>query len=400
MNFMDFIANAGVAYNSADQTIQKNQQAQLELERARRRDETERIQLEELRRNQELQGRMRELAATMGTTPAQPQKDLNIPLPYQVDDEGNQLPPATRTVAPVAGRPDQYKLYRDQATMLRAAGKFDEADGMDKRAKIFEQEGLLDLARDLHAGKDPATTIRNYSSRGTDAIPDDAKYDPKTGRLTYTRNGVPTEFNAIRHLTESGALKKPNVQAVPQGSKLMNLDTGETVADNPKPTDNWQEKEALKLKNQKELKTFEAELAEKKGKKNATALIQNIEYLAPMYGDDKRKVFEMLELNAKGKTPEQFERDLVRDLLKTELNAKPDEVITKARDITKSLYATQTNTAPGAKPPQGPELLNSVPATSAGQPPAKIGNHTFSGKYTARGKPLYQDAQGNLFVGD
>jgi hypothetical protein len=231
-NWMNVLGDIGTVWGAAEQTNRqaaeadlRHQQQQIALETNRRNAEAAQMQLEEAKRVNERNKMVRDVMSGMGVTPDQPA--FEVPLPNQLpnDDEGNAMPQATRTVSSVKGRPDLQRGYSEASKRLMQAGDWEGAQDFQKRAELYKQEGLLDLAKDLQSGRDHREAIREYNARGADRIDENtSQFDGKT--LLINKNGQNIPFNPDQFLRRYGGQKADQYDI--KDGVLLNKTTGDT----------------------------------------------------------------------------------------------------------------------------------------------------------------------------
>lgn len=377
MSILDVIGDIGTVYgaiNAADQQRQDReyqlaQRAQAEA-RAKIQAEMDQANLEDMRRKKQMSDRLRQVMSEGIMTDAQPAREINVPLPTQVDDEGNQMPAATRTAAAVPGRWNQIETAKKAARVAQEAGDWKTADEFEKRAKVFREEGLQELASDLMGGRDPVEAVRDFNSKGIYKINEGAaQFDPATKTLRYTdEQGQRIQFDPRAFLKN-----QPKDTVLSEGQILTR--DGQVIASNPR---NRSAEEDAKLERQKKLEEYKFQLKARqdKGDPKATAEIQNINFIAQnLFGGDVAKAIEY-KMSANGKTRTAVVRDMMA-LVKDDFNlTTPEAKLKKAEEMADALISRDSGSRAGVKatatPPKATTKTPQATATDGGQKYEKI----------------------------
>lgn len=347
MSWLDVIGDIGTVWDATSRANQAREDRDYQIakrqqdeERAKIQAEMDRANMDEFKRQQELEKRIREVMSSGTMTEAQPARPA---MPAQTVSDLDTPPdmqwaPGRAAMAEVPGRVNQIELARKAARVAQEGGDWKRADEFNQRAKLYKQEGLTDLASDLMGGRDPAEAIRDFNSKGIFRISEDnAEVDPNTKTLRYRdANGRPIEFNPQAFLG-----KMPKDQVLSEGQILTR--DGKVIASNPRNRTGEMDE---KLKRDKELEQFKANLKAKadRGDQKATAEIQNLTFIAEQrFGGDISKAID-LKFAAQDKSRTQVVRDMLQ-LVKDDFTLDtPDKKLAAAEKLADSLMGRETNT--------------------------------------------------------
>lgn len=305
MGWLQTLGDIGTVWDAtsrADQTREQRemdkQTKQAALDQQKRNAEIQTMQLEDARRQNESRGIVRNAMSKMGTLPDLPQYEQPVPQPVAFDDDGNAMPKASRTIAAVPGRPDVYGGYNEASRQLLATGDFEGADAVMKKAKLYKQEGLGELASDLAGGADPSEAVQRYNSRGIDKIdPQTVKFE--NGVLLGNRaNGKPFSLDPRRVLTDLGLVKSEAPLIVPEGGTAIDR-SGKVLARGEDRSARERAKADRDFENKKKEIEYKAKIEADYGQKG-TELMRNVEAISQWTGKPMSEAYAAMS-RAKGR---------------------------------------------------------------------------------------------------
>ena len=415
MSFWDGVASFGLGVQGfndyKDQEAERNYRAK---KRARD-EEVSALELERIRRDDDLAKKTREIAKKYGLNGDSqlPAVSQEIALPQlAVDDEGYPMPKATKTVD-LPAQANRGGMYDAMAQELEAAGKIGEAEKIRAALKAMETEGYTEIIKGVASGEDPALIAQRFNQKGRKRIVN-ADRD-EAGAVTFTyedgkaQRMTPDVANDLG--TKLGIFKKDTV-IIPEGATLAEQSTGRTLARGQPKQHNIDPLSPEGIKAKQEFETWKSNLAKKEG--GDPAKIREVRALADMaFGGDIEKAVEY----AYGVKDTDRTSQVMRmmSILKSDdaLSQDQNKLRAKAEEIVDGLRARESKgrggVRPGGKKDEGSDIqkdledANRRDAAKKGEPPPTIAQggvtYTYAGK-TKSGKPLYKAPNGDLMVGE
>jgi hypothetical protein len=429
MSLWSGIADFGLGvqgYN--DYTNAQADRAYVEQKR-KRENEVANIDLERIRREDDLAKKARAIASQYGLggdkqLPEIAGKTTDVAPPVAGDDEGYPMPLVPKVTPAVPATANRGGMMESVAGEYEKAGKFDEAQKIRAALKAVESEGYSDIIKGVAAGEEPTNIAQRFNQKGTKRIVNGEKQGD--AYLFQYEDGTQQKMDkqSAQDLGARLGIFKKDITVVPHGAKAIDA-SGAVVTDNPDPTKADPFKmEEFKADLRDRTERLKASLAHKAdGKPREVALAEA--FVNAGVAPDMKEALVMAT-EGKNLSPERFKANIVQKLT-TDFSdrlssANPDtraraqaELGKMADTVTSIAFPTRgpaapTKAAPAAAEDIGPALGREIAANSGGapakaQPPSilKAPNNetaTFTGNYTASGKPIYRAPSGKQYVGE
>lgn len=404
MSFWDGVASFGIGVQGYNDYMDSRADADYRAKKRARDEEVSALELERIRRDDDLSKQTREIARKYGVKGENqlPAVNMEVPIPQlQVDDEGYPMPQATKSVA-LEAQTNRGGMYDAMAQEYEKAGKLAEAEKMRTALKQLENEGYTEIIKGVAAGEDPATIAQKFNQKGNKRIVNAERDEGGGYNFTY-ENGKSQRVDkaTASDLGTKLGIFKQDTAILPEGATLVERSTGRELGrGQPKRPPNIDPLSPEGIKAKKEFEDYKASLS-KKGEGGDPAKIREVRALAEYFGGDTEKAIEF----AYGMKDQDRTAQVMRmmGILRNDdaLGQDPQKLQAKAEEIVDGLRSRESKTRGGQRPTSAKkETKQDAPAT---EPPSTIAQggitYTYAGK-TRSGKPLYKAPNGDLMVGE
>jgi hypothetical protein len=414
MSFWDGVASFGLGVQGYNDYTDSRADRDYLAAKRKRDEEVQGIELEKLRREDDLAKTTRAIAARNGLGGADQLPAVNMDVPIKplvpMDDEGNPMPVASKSVNLPAGS-NRIGMYNEMADAQEKAGKLAEAEKIRTAIKAIESEGYSDIIKGVASGEEPAAIAQRFNQKGAKRIVNAEKKGD--GYLFTYEDGKSQAMdkNTANDLGEKlGIFKREKPTVVASDASLVD-DHGKVLyKGTPKPKNiDPLSPEGIAVK--KDFESWKATLAKKEG--GDPAKIREVRALADLaFGGDIEKATEY----AYGVKDQDRTSQVMRmmGILRNDdtLAQDPKKLQSKAEEIVDGLRTKSTTTRGGVRPTKSdnaPDIQSEIEAANkrdAAAPPKTLtvpgtrSEATFTGRYTRNRKPIYQSADGQQYVGE